>query len=446
MPVKRFSLLLFFLFSITMPATETPNLILISVDTLRADHLGCYGYYRNTSPHIDSLAAHGILFTRCLTESPLSVPAMATVMTSLPAFKHGAKRNGLSVYEGLSTLADLLSRGKYRTAGFISNWPLKDRLSGLGKGFDHYQEIFTRKRWLGMINPEGMAPDVNQAVEHWLNRNGNHSGPFFLWIHYIEPHAPYINHPGISLAPFDRKKHGAGAKRKLIDPYDSEIVYVDRHIGLLIDLFKGKKVLDNSVLIFTADHGESFGEHDYYQHGRRLYDDCLHVPLIIRLPGSAQAGTRNRGLCSLTDIAPTLLYAAGIPKGKWMEGQNLLGGDVHKEFVFSEAYKGAALLKRGERFKRKVQPIRFAITTPEFKLIFNQHENNFEAYHTRSDPFEEQEQFTSLRNDLRTFRTLLITHIRDLKSYIKLGEKKFKQPAKMTLEDLEKLKSLGYID
>lgn len=445
-PLFRATLTLLLLLPLSLPSLQRPNLILISVDTLRADHLGCYGYYRNSSPRIDALAAEGILFQRCLTESPLTVPAMATIMTSLPAYKHGAKRNGLSIFEGLTTLAELLSQNQYRSAGFISNWPLKDRLSGLGKGFDHYQEIFTRKRWLGMINPEGEAPDVNQAVETWLSRRENREDPFFLWIHYIEPHAPYKQRPDFPLAPYDETKHGRGSKRKHVDAYDSEIAYADQYVGLLLDLLDKEKILENSMLIFCADHGESFGEHDYYQHGRRLYDTCLHVPLILRLPRAESAGKRDKRLCSLMDIAPTLLSAAGIPPGKWMEGRNLLDREHHRDSVYSEAYKGAALLKRGDLFKRKVQPIRFSIATGEYKLIFNEQSNRFEAYHKPSDPFEEQNRYSPGEPELRDLRKQLISHIRDVKTYIRLGEKKFKQPAKMTVEDMEKLKSLGYID
>ena len=198
--------------------------------------------------------------------------------------------------------------------------------------------------------------------------------------------------------------------------------------------------------MLTADHGESFGEHHYFQHGRRLYDTCLHVPLIIRLPRAELAGQKKGHLCSLVDLAPTLLDRAGIPKEETMEGQNLLCGEYSKTAVFSEAYKGAALLKRGEHFKRKVQPIRFAVSTAEHKLIFNQGGNNFEAYSLTEDPFEEREITHSLLQSLKDLRTLLISHIRDVKAYIKLSEKKFKQPAKMTQDDLDKLASLGYID
>ncbi len=434
------------LFPLSVFGMEKPNLILISVDTLRADHLGCYGYYRNTSPEIDALAREGILFENCLTESPLTVPAMATIMTSLPAYKHGAKRNGLSIYEGLKTLAEQVKAHGYRSAGFISNWPLKDRLSGLGKGFDHFEEIFTKKRWMGVVNPEGEAPDVNRAVKAWLEKEGNTGIPLFIWIHYTEPHAPYILHQEYQFPPFSKEKHGRNAKEKRINPYDSEIAFTDHHIGKILNTFRKRGMYDSSIILFVSDHGESFGEHRYYQHGRRLYNTCLHVPLIIRLPGAVRAKTRIAGLSSLIDVAPTLLVSAGLPIGSWMEGQDLLSEGYRKDFVFSEAYKGAALLKRGEHFKRKVHPIRFAISTPEFKLIYNQSVNRFEAYQPAHDRFEDQDIFKPGHEGLRDLRLRLIDHIRDLNSYLKLGEKKYKQPAKMTQDDLDKLKSLGYID
>lgn len=431
---------------VNLSAETRPHLILISIDTLRADHLGCYGYHRDTSPRIDQLAQASTRFTRCYTESPLTVPAMSTMMTSLPAYKHGAKRNGLSIYQGLGTLADSLHQNGYLTAGFISNWPLKDRLSGLGKGFVHYEEIFTKKRWLGLVNPEGGAQEINGAVRHWLEQNTGKQEPLFLWIHYSEPHAPYVLHKEFAFPPFIPERYGQGARKKPIEAYDTEIAYTDHQIGILLDLLKEKGLMQNAVVMLLADHGESFGEHHEFQHGRRLYNTCLQVPLILRLPKENPPVLEDHRLCSLADVAPTLMSCAGLKPESWMEGKNLLETGDGPEFLFSEAYKGAALIKRGELFKRKVHPIRFSIITRQYKLIYNQSDNSFEAYDQIRDPFEEKNHFMATHQTLRELRLQLIAHIRDLKTYLELGEKKYRQPAKMTQDDLDKLRSLGYID
>ncbi|MCP4214110.1 MAG: sulfatase-like hydrolase/transferase, partial [bacterium] len=186
------------LFGIKAEATDKPlkptpkNIILISVDTLRADHLGCYGYPLNTSPNIDALAGDGVLFSRCFTLTPLTAPAFATVFTSLPPHKHGAKRNGFGIFKKVKALPFYLKRYGYKSAAVISNWPLKKKLSRLDRHFDNYYEVFTQKRYLGMTNPEGDAPTVNRKTFGWLEKN--HKKRFFLWVHYTDPHALYVPH------------------------------------------------------------------------------------------------------------------------------------------------------------------------------------------------------------------------------------------------------------
>ncbi len=187
--------------------TAKPNLknvIIISVDTLRADHLGCYGYPLNTSPTIDALSRDGILFSNCYTLTPLTSPSFSTMMTALPPHKHGAKRNGLGIYKKIKTLPYYLQRYGYRTGAVISNWPLRKRLAGLHQGFDSYYEVFTKKRYWGIMNSEGQSPAVNRKAIEWLKKN--HGKRFFLWVQYTEPHAPYILHKGFTFDYRDVKK------------------------------------------------------------------------------------------------------------------------------------------------------------------------------------------------------------------------------------------------
>ena len=175
--------------------TETisrKNIIIISVDTLRADHLGCYGYPLNTSPEIDAFSRDGILFRQSYSITPLTSPAFSSMLTSLPPHKHGSKRNGLSIYKDIRTLPWFLKSYGYTSAAFISNWSLRKRLCGLHKDFDVYIEVLEKRRWMGVLNTEGDARIVSQKAGAWLEKNAEKT--FFLWVHYTEPHAPYVYH------------------------------------------------------------------------------------------------------------------------------------------------------------------------------------------------------------------------------------------------------------
>ena len=142
---------------------HSTNVIIIAVDTLRADHLGCYDYPKNTSPNIDKFAKDSIKFNNCYTPSPLTTPAFASMLSSLPPYKHGAKRNGMSIFDRIKILPQFLKRYGYYSGAFVSNWTLKKKLTGLNRGFDTYTEVLHKKRWFGIMNPEGKAPEVNKG-------------------------------------------------------------------------------------------------------------------------------------------------------------------------------------------------------------------------------------------------------------------------------------------
>jgi arylsulfatase A-like enzyme len=156
--------------------------VILTIDTLRADHLSSYGYARPTTPNIDRLLASGVRFTDARTVEPLTNPALASMFTSLYPHEHGATRNGLRMRPGLPSVARALGRRGYESAAFVSNWPLKNRISGLGEHFDRYEEVFTRKRWLGLFKDEANAEDLTDAALAWLARPRRASRPFLLWV------------------------------------------------------------------------------------------------------------------------------------------------------------------------------------------------------------------------------------------------------------------------
>lgn len=424
----------------------TPNVIIISVDTLRADRLGCYGYPRNTSPNLDQLAEDGTVYSHCYTLIPLTGPSFSTMLTSLPEYKHGAKRNGLSIYNHIETLPMFLKKQDYYCGGIISNWPLRKKLSDLHKGFDDFQEIFTKKRWLGIMQPEGKAPDVTSAAIQWLEKN--RSKRFFLWVHYSEPHAPYLKHKGFEFGKkhVDNRFYPTGMHKRKSDHYDSEVAFTDHHIGVLIDKLKGWELYQDSLIIFNSDHGESLGEHNYVGHGRRVYNSMMHVPLIVKQPGNRRELKKDPRNCTLMDIAPTILAAAGGDIPDHMEGKNL-GNNKHRLYprIFMETYKGAVKGQRNIKFQLKVKPLSYAVVQGNAKLIYTPKSRKYEAYNLERDPFEHINLYYKSKNNFVELQDTLKRHMATVKIYIQEGLRKYKQKSQLSKEDQENLKTLGYL-
>jgi len=303
-----------------------PSIVVITVDALRADHLGAYGYSRPTSPNIDRLLSRGLLFERAWTPEPLTGPAMCSMITGLPPQLHAATRNGLRMKPGLDSLPKTLAANGWSTAAFIGAWTLKNNLTLLGEHFDTYGERLRRRRWFGVLNSEATGEDLTDDALEWTERHAakNAARPFFLWVHYVEPHAPYRFH-----SKYARRLGINNDKLTKVDRYDTEIAAVDESIERLLEGVRKLVPEEDLLIVFTADHGESLGDHDYWGHGRHLYEPSLRIPLGIVwegriLPGAASSQT------TLLDLAPTLLDLAGVAAPEEWEGASwaaaLLGG------------------------------------------------------------------------------------------------------------------------
>jgi arylsulfatase A-like enzyme len=425
------------------------NIIIISVDTLRADHLGCYGYPLNTSPHIDALAADGVRFDRCFTLTPLTAPALSTMLTSLPPHKHGAKRNGIGIYRDIKTFPYYLKRYGYSTAAVISNWPLRKKLAGLHREFHSYYQVFTKKRYHGILNSEGHAFVVNEKALGWLRKNGGKR--FFLWVHYTEPHAPYLMHEKhrFDYREVDASIYPTGTRMKKIKRYDSEIAFTDRYIGQLIAKLKDMKLYDKSLIIFLSDHGESFGEHNYFKHGRKLYNSTMHVPFIVKLPGSNLKNTVRHDNVSLMDVAPTIFSILNMRAIPEMQGKAVLPddpGSLNRK-IYLETYKGTVLFKRkNKKYKLRIKPIRYAVVEGPWKTIYNPKNKSFEAYVIEDDPFESKNVYRAERETLTDLQSHLQDWIKRTNNYLKFNLKYRLRPTTISQQDFDMLKSLGYID
>lgn len=287
------------------------NVILITLDTTRADRLGCYGFDRVETPVIDGFAESGVLFKKCYSPTPLTLPAHTSILTgTLPPF-HGIRDNGgFVVPSGITTMAELFKDRGYATSAFVASYVL-DSKWGLDQGFDTYFDNFNLNRMeevsLGTI--QRPADEVLDETLPWLEKNKTEK--FFAWIHLYDPHTPYA-----PPSPFDRSYSGT--------PYLGEIAFMDSQLGRLRSFLDGNGLLENTIVILAGDHGESLGEHDEGAHGFFVYQGAIHVPLIIVTPFSRYRGVSTSRIASLSDILPTVCDLTGIAPPSGMQGKSLL--------------------------------------------------------------------------------------------------------------------------
>ena len=324
-------------------APRFPSVVLVTVDTLRADRLSAYGYGRSTTPNLDRLLASGVRFSNAHAPEPLTTPALVSLLTSTWPHQHGSTRNGIASKPGLPSLGKILGRRGYRTAAFVGNWTLRDRLSGLAEHFQTYEVLLTRKRWLGLLKKEAEGQDLTEAALEWAARERDAAAPrpIFLWVHYVEPHAPYRLQA--RFAPRLGLPRSENLPRS--DRYDTEVAYTDEQIGALLQGLGRLIPPDRLLVLFAADHGESLGEHGDWGHGRTLYEPALRIPMGLAWAGRVRSTVMARPATSL-DLAPTVLGLLGLPRHPGWEGADWSGeltGGPASAFAPAcyQAHKGA---------------------------------------------------------------------------------------------------------
>jgi choline-sulfatase len=281
-------------------ASAPPNILLVTLDTTRADRIGTYGYRGARTPRLDRLAAGGVVFERAIAVAPLTLPAHASLFTGLYPFGHGVRNNGNFVLgEGLPTLAAALRDAGYQTGAFVSAFVL-DRRYGLARGFDHYDDRFELER---------RGDRTADAAAGWLTRAAQDRRPFFAWVHLYDPHDPY-DPP----APYDG----------FASPYDGEISFVDEQVGILVDRLDALSLASATIVAVAGDHGESLDEHGEATHGLFVYEAAMRVPVVLWRPGALPSGRRVTPLVRQIDIAPTLLALAGQSALAGAHGQSLV--------------------------------------------------------------------------------------------------------------------------
>lgn len=294
------------------------NLLLVSFDTTRADHLGCYGYGYPTTPNIDFFADRSVRFENAYTPTPVTLPAHASLFTGAYPTSHGVRSNGIFSLGGhLGTLAGSFSAAGYATAAFVGSFVMDSRY-GLARGFAHYDDDLTEGgRRSGVLNQrERTAGAVTDAALEWLAANGKN--PFFAFVHYFDPHRPF-EPPEPFASRFE-------------NPYDGEIAYADNRFGRLLAALDSLGLTENTVVAVVADHGEGLGDHGEDTHALFVYNSTVRVPLVIHVPGCPKlAGIVSSREVSLVDVAPTLASLCGVITPDGSQGRALLDADRASE-------------------------------------------------------------------------------------------------------------------
>ena len=417
-----------------------PDIVLITIDTLRADRLSAYGYSRPTSPEIDRLLARGVRFSNARVPEPLTAPSMVSMVTSLHPHEHGTSRNGLRMRPELPSLPNVLKRRGYVSAAFVSNWTLRDEISGLAEHFQEYQEVFTRMRWY-VFAREADGNDVTDAALDWIEDHLDQPKrrPFLAWVHYVEPHAPYRLHEEF------QERLGFEGRGSDSDRYDTEVAFVDRAVGRLVDRLDERISSQNLILVFASDHGESLGEHSYWGHGRHLYEPTLHIPLGVvwerKLLPSVESAP-----ATLLDITPTILGLLDleIPDGifRGFDWTPVFAGQAKAPLdraTWHQAHRGA-VKRTGNTSARRQGLLEVGRVQGGSKEIFRVTRDRRWIFDLEADPRE----LKSLTEKDSDPSEELQTWWDEVKKGLEAADDL--PPPSLDAETLEQLKALGYID
>ncbi len=396
------------------PGAGTENVLLITLDTTRADRLSCYGYAKNKTPGLDALAERGVLFENAQSPAPLTLPSHCTIMTGLYPPAHGVRNNGsYALAPRFITMARIFHEQGLRTAAFVASFTVDSRF-GLNQGFDFYDDQLAPPDRFKLYESERPAEAVYSVFRTWLEANAGNR--FFAWVHFYDPHFPYTPpEPFLS---------------QTADPYDGEIAYMDHYVGEISRLLQTLGLTEKTLIVVAGDHGEGFGEHKELGHQFFCYEETQHVPLVFVPPGQEFRGMRLKERVSLVDVLPTVLDLCGLPPQKQVQGRSLVPAMRHKslperdlyfESLFSNEVLGCAPLTGLYRQNLKW------IDLPQPEL-----------YDLAADPGEQHNLAQQRPDEVRQLKAAEKTLAGDLGG---TGEGR----RQMDLRERERLASLGYI-
>jgi len=285
------------------------NVLLVTLDTTRADRIGVYGHERAKTPNLDALALGGVMFKNAYCQAPLTLPSHVSILTGTYPVYHHVHNNGFYYLNpDLTTVADVFKQNGFKTSAFVASYTV-DSSYGVDKGFELFDDKMAGEELLKTFRSERTADKVYEAFAQWLDTN--HTEKFFSWIHFFDPHTPY-------LPPSPFKEEFAGR------PYDGEIAFMDFYVGKVVEKLKEKNILDKTLILLAGDHGEAIGDHGEADHGLFLYESTMKVPLIIYAKGHLPGGRIIDSAVRLIDIMPSLLDAAKISVPAEVQGESLL--------------------------------------------------------------------------------------------------------------------------
>lgn len=404
------SLPIFFFAGCTTPPRQ--NVILITVDTLRFDHLGYTGFNKIQTPNIDRLAEDALIFKKAYSPVPLTLPAHVSILTGTYPLFNGVRDNGIYYLRPqFTTLAEIFRDHGYNTGAVIGSVVL-NQLYGVGQGFDFYEDRIQSKKKFKDSPSERNAESVNKIVFKWLGKKDRR--PFFLWIHYYDPHTPYDPHKDLFHNRYEEF------------PYKGEIAYVDIQIGKLVDFLSGKNLLKNTLIVFTSDHGESFGEHYEFGHGFFIYDSTLRVPLFFYYPGKIDKKSVEDQV-SLVDLLPTILDICNLKSPPSVHGRSLIRS-VESTPLYCETF----LPKSNYGWS----PLKGCVSR-EWKYISAPEP---ELYNLTDDPKEEKNMLTLMPGKAKQMAKIYNKFVKELKPKKDIHSKR-----RISREEEVRLRSLGYM-
>jgi len=452
-------------FSVKANQSETlDRIILVTLDTLRADHLGLYGYPRNISPFMDALAAHGILFQRAITSISTTTPAHASLFTALHPLLHNVLKNGHRLDSSFVTMAEQLRQQGYMTAGFVST--NRHFIAGnLHQGFDVFDEpsdhYFKYRRSRGT---------VSRAIA-WLKKR-RPTDEFFLWVHLFDPHDPYktsistcvvikeetaeqrqgfveylLEKQHVDLGFYD---NDAENMLKVINAYDAEIYYMDGHLRRLFHYVQDSKLASNTLWILVADHGEGLGNHGWMGHGKHIYTEQIHIPLIFYFSSGSEAGLKVGRMVELVDIFPTVMELIGgsiTGQSHPVQGESLVplfsgaADKYRKEFAFVQRrhYQQRVNAQISEaRTYDYEEGEKYALLDGEYQYIWRT-QGADELYCLKENPYEINNLIGQGLPQEKRLKDVLCHQVAKSKASVS------RVPESVDPETLKKLKGLGYI-